>query len=121
MLSIIISLGLNLITDPSTFEVDKMTVSWYGPGFHGRPTASGEPFDKNDPTMAAHKSLPFGTKIVLRNPETGGLQEVEVVDRGPFVKGRDLDVSEAAARKLGMTDIGVAKLQARVVYRPPPD
>jgi rare lipoprotein A (peptidoglycan hydrolase) len=84
--------------------------SWYGPGFHGRETANGERFDQNQLT-AAHRTLPLGTTAVITNLETGKSVEVKITDRGPYVKGRKIDLSRAAARKLGMTKKGVAKVK----------
>ena len=78
--------------------------SWYGPGFHGRQTASGEIFNQNDLT-AAHPYLPFGT--LLRVSYRGNSVVVRVNDRGPFTGGRDLDISAEAAYQLGLTDAGV--------------
>ncbi len=92
------------------------TASWYGPGFHGRKTASGERFNTNDLT-AAHRTLPLGTKVVVTNLETGKSVQVRINDRGPFVKGRKIDLSRAAARKIGITKKGVAKVKI-VVARP---
>ena len=82
---------------------ETVIASWYGGKFHGRATASGERFDKNAMT-AAHKTLPFGTK--LRVSYNGKSVTVRVNDRGPFVRGRDLDLSEAAARKIGLIKAG---------------
>ncbi|MBN1241103.1 MAG: septal ring lytic transglycosylase RlpA family protein [Spirochaetales bacterium] len=90
-----------------------MVASWYGEPFHGRVTASGLVFDKNGFT-AAHKTLPFGTVLRLTNPANGRSVLVTVTDRGPFVLGRDLDVSEAAARELGMIAAGTATLRAEL-------
>ena len=81
--------------------------SWYGPGFHGRKTASGERFNTHAYT-AAHKSLPFGTRLKVTNVGTGRSVVVRVNDRGPFVRGRELDLSHAAARAIGMS--GVAQI-----------
>lgn len=81
-----------------------MVVSWYGDPYHGRTTASGEVFDKNAMT-AAHRWLPFGT--TLRLAVAGKHCYVRVNDRGPQSKYRDLDISEAAAKQLGMTEAGV--------------
>lgn len=78
----------------------KADVSWYGGKFHGRKTASGKVFDKNKMT-AAHKTLPFGTKVLLIDEQSKDSVVVEVTDRWPFVKGRELDVSEWAAKQLG--------------------
>ncbi len=95
-----------------------MICSWYGADFDGRPTASGEIFRKGDPQMAAHKELPFGTSIILRNPTNGREQLVVVYDRGPFHENRDLDVSEAAAAALGFKDDGVTELKATIIEFP---
>ncbi len=81
--------------------------SWYGPGFHGKLTASGERFDSNDLT-AAHKTLPFGTMLKVTNRDNGKSVVVRVNDRGPFVPGRIIDVSRGAAVKLGMIETGTA-------------
>ncbi len=78
--------------------------SWYGPGFKGLPTASGEPFDPQGYT-AAHKTLPFGTDLIVSY--RGRSVAVTVNDRGPYVDGRELDLSQAAARALGLTRVGV--------------
>ena len=87
-----------------------VTASWYGPGFEGSPMANGKPFKAKDPTIAAHPTLRFGTKIYLKNPDNGRRWVVEVKDRGPFIEGRELDLSKAAAKKLGYVKKGVTKL-----------
>ena len=89
-----------------------MVASWYGPNHHGRQTASGETFDQ-DALTCAHRTLPFGTR--LRLSVAGRSVVVRVTDRGPFVRGRDLDVSRGAARELGMIAAGVAILQSEVL------
>lgn len=83
-------------------EIGRGLVSWYGPGLHGRKTASGEPFDMNALT-AAHRTLPFGTKVRVRNMATGQEVVVRVNDRGPHTKGRIIDLSRKAAESLGVT------------------
>lgn len=88
--------------------------SWYGPGFHGRKTASGERFDM-DGLTAAHKTLPFGTKVRVTNPGTGQSVVVRINDRGPFVRGREIDVSRGAAKALGMLGSGVAQVRIEVL------
>ncbi len=90
-------------------------VSWYGGQFHGRTMANGDVFDKHDPTTAAHKSLPFGTKVDVSNPETGQVITVEVRDRGPFSPGRTFDLSEAGAEMLGFKEEGVASLEVIIL------
>lgn len=89
--------------------------SYYGEGFHGKKTATGETFDQNSRT-AAHPTLPLGTKATVTNLENGNSVEVEINDRGPYVKGRDIDLSKRAAKDLGMTKEGVApvKIEAQV-------
>lgn len=86
-------------------DLQRGMASWYGPGFHGRLTASGERFDQNELT-AAHKTLPFGTRVLVHSPRTGKQVVVRINDRGPFVKGRVIDLSKAAARVLGLHALG---------------
>ena len=92
------------------------TASWYGPGFHGRKTASGERFNQNDMT-AAHKLLPFGTKILVKNLDNGLEAVVRVNDRGPFAANRILDLSKGAAGRLGMLARGTAKVRITALDR----
>jgi rare lipoprotein A len=87
--------------------------SWYGPGFHGRKTASGERFDQNKLT-AAHRSLPLDTKVKVTNLENGRSVEVEINDRGPYAGKRVIDLSKAAANRLDMTDDGIARVRIEV-------
>ena len=84
--------------------------SWYGPAQDGKETASGETFDQNKLT-AAHRTLPLGTKAVVTNLENGKSVEVKINDRGPYAKGRKIDLSRAAARQIGMSTQGVAKVK----------
>jgi rare lipoprotein A len=90
--------------------------SFYGPGFHGKKTATGEKFDQNEKT-AAHPTLPLGTKATVTNLDNGTSVDVTINDRGPYVKGRDIDLSKGAAKELGMTKDGVApvKIEAEVI------
>jgi len=81
--------------------------SWYGPKFHGRPTASGEVFDMHE-ISAAHRTLPLGSWVQVTNLENGRSIRVRVNDRGPFIEGRIIDLSYAAARALGMVKQGLA-------------
>lgn len=83
--------------------------SWYGPGFHGKKTASGQKFNENAMT-AAHKTLPFGTVVKVTDQRTGKSIKVTINDRGPFHKGRVIDLSKAAAAKLGTKNAGVGKV-----------
>jgi rare lipoprotein A len=89
-------------------------ISWYGAKFNGKKTASGELFDMTKPT-AAHKKLPFQTKILVEDPKTGKSVVVKVNDRGPFVKSRVMDVSREGARKLGTLSHGVTYVDCTVV------
>jgi rare lipoprotein A len=81
--------------------VQKGVASWYGPGFHGRQTASGEIFDTNTLT-AAHRRLPFGTRVRVLNERNGRSVVVRINDRGPYVEGRVIDLAKAAAMALGI-------------------
>lgn len=99
---------------PSQGEVQRGLASWYGPKFHGRPTASGEIYDMHGLT-AAHRELPLGTVISVKNLDNDKTVQVRVNDRGPFVRGRVLDLSYGAAQELGMVELGLAKVEIRVV------
>ena len=91
-------------------EKGNMKASWYGPGFHGKKTANGEIYDQMSFT-AAHKSLKFGTLLKITNPKNNRFVVVRINDRRPYVSGRDLDLSKAAALELGLMKKGVAKLK----------
>jgi len=88
--------------------------SWYGPGFHGNPTSSGEVYDQYELT-AAHQTLPLGTRVMVTNLENGRAVEVRVNDRGPFVDNRIIDLSRAAANSLGMIGPGTARVRIEVL------
>jgi rare lipoprotein A len=88
--------------------------SWYGPGFHGKRTASGERFDKHAYT-AAHRTLPHGTRVRVTNLANGRSVTVRINDRGPFARGRVLDLSYAAARDIGMIGTGTAQVRMSVL------
>lgn len=83
--------------------------SWYGPGFNGKTAASGETFNENAMT-AAHRSLPFGTKVKVIDQRSGREIEVTINDRGPFVGKRIIDLSKAAATELGFRNRGVTSV-----------
>lgn len=89
--------------------IDTGVASWYGERFHGRRTASGETFDMTQLT-AAHKSLPFGTRVRVRNLDNGREVEVRINDRGPFTPGRVIDLSHAAAAAIGILQSGTARV-----------
>lgn len=90
--------------------------SFYADKFQGRKTASGEIF-KQDKLTAAHRTLPFGTKVKVINVANGRSVNVTINDRGPFAAGRIIDVSKKAARKLGMVDAGVASIEIKYKRR----
>lgn len=90
--------------------------SWYGEPFHGRLTASGERYDMHGFT-AAHRTLPFGTRLKVTSAETGRSSVVTVNDRGPFVDGRDLDLSYGAAKEIGLVGEGVGRVAVEVMGR----
>jgi len=91
-----------------------VTASWYGPGFEGRRTASGEIFHQNELT-AASRTLPLGSRVTVTNPANGHSVVVKVNDRGPYVRGRSIDISRTAAARLGMTRQGLGRVEiARV-------
>ena len=92
---------------------DKGAISYYGKGFHGKKTASGEIFNQHDLT-AAHRTLPFDTRLKVTLVSTGKSVIVRVNDRGPFKKGRILDVSLAAAQALGLISSGVGQAEIEV-------
>lgn len=83
--------------------------SWYGPGFHGKKAASGQTFNENAMT-AAHRSLPFGTKVTVVDQRTGKQVQVTINDRGPFVGGRIIDLSKEAATQLGFRNRGTTSV-----------
>jgi rare lipoprotein A len=88
--------------------------SWYGPGFAGRTTANGEVFDPSMLT-AAHRTLPFGTRVLVTNLSNGRNVEVRINDRGPFKAGRVIDLSRAAAEHIGMLGSGTARVRLEVI------
>lgn len=95
-------------------RVWKGKASYYGQQFAGELTASGEIFDPDELT-AAHRFLPFGTRVRVTNLENGQEITVRITDRGPFVEGRIIDVSRRAAEKLGMVEEGVVRVRVEVV------
>ena len=102
-----------VISQAQTKQVTGMA-SWYGPGFHGRLSASGERFNQNAMT-AAHRTLPFGTRVKVTNVNNGRSVVVRINDRGPFIRGRVIDLSAAAARQLGMINSGVAPVRIDIL------
>ena len=89
--------------------------SWYGPGFNGRLSASGEVFNQYDLT-AAHRTLPFGTRVLVTNLNTGQQVTVRINDRGPYAGDRVIDLSKGAAEQIGIVSSGVGTVQLDVLY-----
>jgi len=89
--------------------------SWYGGRFHGRTTASGERFDSRSAFTAAHRTLPFGVCAEVRNLRNDRAVQVRINDRGPFVDGRVIDLSRAAAERIGLLQDGVAPVRVSAV------
>lgn len=107
--------GLRIrVRQPSLQGTQDVVASWYGKKYHGRAMANGEPFDMYANTIA-HRDLPFGTRVELKNPETGHMEKAVVTDRGPYVAGRDVDLSYALAERLSLLKKGVGKLVMKVL------
>ena len=123
-------LRLNNITNPKNLQIGQqlripageqgsdpatdVVASWYGQYHHGRIMANGEPYNMHGHTIA-HRDMPLGTRVELENPETGEKARATVTDRGPYVEGRDVDLSYRLARKLSLSRQGVANLKMRVL------
>ncbi len=97
-----------------TVKTQEGMASYYSDRFQGKTTASGEPFDQQELT-AAHPTLPFGTKVLVVREDTGSKVEVTINDRGPYAKGRIIDLSKRAAKKLGMLKRGTAPVMVTSV------
>jgi len=93
------------------------TASWYGPGFDGKTTASGEIFNQKHLT-AAHRTLPFGSIVRVKCLKNGRTVDVRINDRGPFTKGRIIDLSKAAAAQIGLVERGIGPVEVRVLSVP---
>lgn len=99
---------------PTYPRQQEVVASWYGQDHHGKPMANGETFDMGAATIA-HKELPLGTRVELENPATGEKARAVVTDRGPYIAGRDVDLSRGLARKLSLEKKGVGSLVMRVL------
>lgn len=97
--------------------VEKGLASYYDDSFHGRKTASGQTYDKNQYT-AAHKTLPFGTKVRVKNPANGKTVDVTINDRGPYIKGRVIEISKRAAQQIDLLKATVAPVELTVLSGP---
>ena len=98
----------------SAADVQEGEASYYADSLNGNKTASGEPYNKNA-FSAAHHSLPFGTKVKVTYLKSGQSVEVVINDRGPYAKDRIIDLSGAAAKKIGLTDAGHGKVRLEVI------
>lgn len=98
--------GSELLAGEAPREFQQGKASWYGPRFNGRRTASGERYNMHELT-AAHRTLPFGTVVRVRSLVNGKEVDVRITDRGPFSRGRVIDLSRAAAEAIGMLGLGV--------------
>src|SRR4051812_12604373 len=103
------ALGATSVAAEDAKPLQKGAASWYGPGFHGKRTANGERFDTHALT-AAHRSLPFGSRVQVTNTRTGRSVVVRINDRGPYAHSRVIDLSKAAAQAVGISGVGKVKL-----------
>lgn len=110
----VIQSGQRLKMHLSAPKRDEVLASWYGKPFHGRKMASGKQYNMYK-LLAAHKTLPLGTKVRLENPENGIVLVLEIQDRGPYIPGRQFDVSRQAAQVLGFKEKGLAKLRMEIL------
>ena len=109
----------NIPANAKPLYVETGLASWYGPPYHNRPAANGEIYDMNAPT-AAHRTLPLGSIVRVTNLSTGQQTLVRINDRGPFVEGRIIDLSLAAASEIGVRRAGIAKVRVEVMRAPAP-
>ena len=107
----------NAPSQPLKPQVQVVKASWYGSKFAGRPTTSGERFDP-DRLTAASKTLPLGSIVKVENPTNGRSVTVRINDCGPFVRGRSLDLSRRAARRIGITHQGIARVTLTTLESP---
>jgi rare lipoprotein A len=110
---LLVVLSILPVTETQALVSDGVA-SYYGRGFDGRRTASGERFDMNNLT-AAHRTLSFGTRVMVTNKANGRSVEVTINDRGPYIGGRTIDLSKGAAREIGMLGSGVARVELQVL------
>jgi rare lipoprotein A len=102
---------------PPTGTTEQGLASWYGHPYHGRPAADGEIYDM-ETLVAAHRTLPFQTVVRVRNLANGKTVDVRIIDRGPFVNGRIIDLSHAAAKEIDLIGPGVARVEVTIVGTP---
>lgn len=109
-----IDIPIEVEPEPTTRSLGTGVASYYGRRFHGRLTANGERFDMNAMT-AAHKTLPFGTRVRVTNPRNGKSVVVRINDRGPFIRGRTIDLSRGAARRVGIIQRGHGRVELDII------
>ena len=107
---VVLACGSSSSSDQSGELIEEGMASWYGPGLQGNKTANGEVFDMNKLT-AAHPKLPFDTRVKVTHLENGKSVVVRINDRGPFAEDRIIDLSKAAAEKIGMLETGTARVR----------
>ncbi|MFW6136943.1 MAG: septal ring lytic transglycosylase RlpA family protein [Candidatus Aminicenantaceae bacterium] len=120
LLPLILAVSCTTIRTGPPGPVQTGVASWYGPGFHGKKTSSREIYNMHDLT-AAHQTLPFGTRVMVTNLNNNRSVEVRINDRGPFVKGRIIDLSYAAARVLDMIGGGTAPVRLEILNADGPE
>jgi len=104
-------------TPPAIVDNEQGLASWYGHPYHGRPAANGEVYDMEKMT-AAHRTLPFDTWVRVHDLDNGQTVDVRINDRGPFVDGRIIDLSHAAARSINMIGPGIARVRLEILAQP---
>ncbi|MBW1645363.1 MAG: septal ring lytic transglycosylase RlpA family protein, partial [Deltaproteobacteria bacterium] len=109
---------MSLPAKPKLIQEQEGIASWYGRDFHGKKTSSGEIYNMYDLT-AAHKELPLGSRVLVTNLENGRQVEVVINDRGPFIRGRIIDLSYGAAKALDMVKQGTALVRLKLLAPPP--
>ena len=120
--TLLVATSIILVPNATSAQENKQMAgkaSYYSNGLHGRRMSNGERYDKNGYTCA-HKTLPFGTQLRVTNPRNNRSVVVRVTDRGPFVKGRILDLSYSAARDLGILSSGVAYMKVEILPKNKP-
>ncbi|SHI29290.1 rare lipoprotein A [Cruoricaptor ignavus] len=114
VMMVLSTLTLSSFQNYADNEKQTTIASYYGNSHHGKPTASGKKFSNYELT-AAHKTLPFGTKVRVTNPKNGKSVVVTITDRGPFIKGRQLDLSQKAFSEIGNLKSGIMKVEYEVI------
>jgi rare lipoprotein A (peptidoglycan hydrolase) len=112
-------LGMVICLFSSTGWAYLVKASWYGKYFHGKTAANGKPYNMYSLT-AAHKTLPLGTKVKIINPKNGQSIIVEITDRGPYIFGREIDLSYGAAKKIGLIKNGVELIKIKILEKKSP-